>query len=99
MYPPPPYRPEMAIINNFGFVKFDYAGVTNMTTRGLVKELLIAYLNSKRLNHVSISEFKKEYRAQLPNVDIYRVVYGLGLNDSTFRIEKDEDTTYIVRVC
>lgn len=96
LYPPPPYRPEMAIINNFGIVEFDYGGKGIMTTRGLVKELLIAYLNSRRLNHVSIAEFRNTYKAQLPKVDIYRIVYGLGLNDPEFRIEKDEDTTYIV---
>jgi hypothetical protein len=67
-----------------------------MTTRGLVKELLIAYLNSRRLKYVSISEFKKEYTTQLPKVDIYRIVYGLGLQDPMFRIEKDEDSTYVV---
>jgi hypothetical protein len=58
--------------------------------------LLIAYLNSRRLKYVSISEFKKEYTAQLPKVDLYRVVYGLGLQDPMFRIEKDENATYVV---
>ena len=67
-----------------------------MTTRGMVKELLIAYLNSRRLKYVSIAEFRGVYKAQLPKVDLYRVVYGLGLQDPMFRIEKDEDTTYVV---
>ena len=66
-----------------------------MTTRGMIRELLVAYMNSKRLSFVSISEFKKEYKDRVPKIDLYRIVYGLGLNDPRFEIVKDEETTYI----
>lgn len=70
-----------------------------MNVRGTVKVLVAMYLNSKRLQHAPVKDVAKEINACMPDVDAYRIVYGLGLKDPRYTIEKDEDTTYIVRVC
>jgi hypothetical protein len=67
-----------------------------MTTRNLIRELLVSHMNARGIKHVPIKEFTRKYKPQLPGVDIYRIVYGLGLNDPLLRIEKDEETTYVV---
>lgn len=68
-----------------------------MNKRGLVKELLVSYLNTHKLHHVPIKDFVKEFKGRVPKgVDLYRNVYHIGLNDVGFRIEKDEESTYVV---
>ena len=66
-----------------------------MNTRKMVKVLINMYLNTKRLQFAPVKDVAKEINACMEEVDGYRVVYGIGLNDPSYRIEKDEDTTYI----
>ena len=64
--------------------------------RGLVRELLVTYMNTHNTNHVCISEFKKEFQPLLPKVDVYRSVYHIGSHDFGFRIENDGVDTFVV---
>ena len=67
-----------------------------MNVRGLVKELLVSYMNNKNVKYIPIKEFVNEFKGRVPkNVDLYRNVYHIGLNDVGFAIQKDEETTYI----
>jgi len=69
-----------------------------MNVRGTVKVLVMMYLNAKRLQHAPVKDVAKEINACVKGIDAYRVVYGLGLKDPAYSIEKDEDTTYIRRI-
>ena len=64
-----------------------------MQKRTLVRELLVSYLNTKHVQYVSIKEFAHQF--VIKGVDVYRLVYHIGLNDTGFAIERDEDTTYV----
>lgn len=66
-----------------------------MSTRSLVKVLVAMYLNSKGLRYAPVRDVAKEINACVTGIDGYRVVYGLGLHDPGFAIEKDEENTYI----
>ena len=67
-----------------------------MNVRGLVRELLVSYMNERNVRFVPIREFAGEYRNAVPKtVDLYRMAYHIGLNDEGFSIEKDEETTYV----
>lgn len=66
-----------------------------MQKRTLVRELLVAYMNEKRVQYIAIKDFTREFKNRLPGVDVYRLTYHIGLNDTGFAIEKDEDTTYV----
>ena len=63
-----------------------------MTTRQIVKAFLKVYFRGVDVKYVSIKEITKDMKWVR---DAYRIVYGLGLNDPEFAIEKDEESTYI----
>lgn len=67
-----------------------------MNKRNLVKELIVSYMNMRRIKFVSIKDFKKEYKDRIPkDIDIYWLTYNIGLNDKGFSIEKDGVDTFI----
>ena len=68
-----------------------------MNVRGLVRELLVAYCNQKRIKTTPIREFVKEYKGRVPaNVDLYRTVYHIATHDEGFRVESDGDMAWVV---
>ena len=66
-----------------------------MSTRSLVKVLVAMYLNSKGLRYAPVRDVANVITQTGLKVDAYRIVYGLGLHDPGFAIEKDEENTYI----
>ena len=70
-----------------------------MNVRGLVTELVVSYMNLNQIRFVSIKDFTKEFKGKIPSkIDLYRTVYGIGLNSKGFTIEHDGDGTFIRRV-
>ena len=67
-----------------------------MNVRGLVKELLVSYMNKRNVKFVEIKEFTKEYKGSVPKtVDLYRNTYHIGLHDEGFSIEHDGEHTFV----
>ena len=66
-----------------------------MTARGIVKVLVAMYFNSMRVKYAPVKDVAKMVNATVGDVDAYRIVYGLGLKDPKYTIERDESTTYI----
>ncbi len=66
-----------------------------MTTRNLIRELVVSYLNTRHIKYAPIKEITREVKPHTKGIDVYRIIYGLGLNDPGFDIVKDEETTYI----
>lgn len=66
-----------------------------MSTRSLVKVLVAMYMNGRKIKYAPVKDVSKAITQTGLKIDAYRAVYGLGLNDKGFSIEKDEETTYI----
>lgn len=68
-----------------------------MSTRSLVKAQVVRYMRERRITFARVRDIKEAIKARVPDgVDVYRIVYGLGMSDPAFRIEKDESDTYVV---
>jgi hypothetical protein len=67
-----------------------------MSTRGLVKELLVSYLNTRKINSAPIKDITAYYKPHVKGVDLYRTLYHIASHDAGFRVENDGLSTWVV---
>lgn len=67
-----------------------------MNVRGTIKQELENSMEN--VPYLPIKVVSKSIKQKYPLIDVYRIVYHIGLNDGGFAIEKDEETTYIRKV-
>lgn len=62
-----------------------------------VRKMLVDVLTGQRSKkkYMPVKDAATKIKQTLKDVDVYRTVYQLGLNDKRFDIVKDENTTYI----
>jgi hypothetical protein len=76
-------------------MEFDYVRRCIMTTRSIVKALVEEYLSKRGVLYTTVKDVARALEGSVEGVDMYRMVYGIGLHDVGFTIERDEDDVYI----